>query len=257
MTHLDKLERSPDFYEKVKDYRKTEAAKYFSQQLHEQYLRLDSEEFSYRIINHWEKNGLLLHSRPDGKGWRRYSIIDVLWINIIGGLRNFGYSIESLKKLREFIVRADWKHQLSALDILEYYTAKILSQKSQTFVVVFNDGTMGLLNNIEYQDMISLMTTKDHLNINLNTIIQKVFEDVDLNPVLEEMMEITPDETYLLANARTGNYEYISVKITPETGLTYSPQDVKKNFLEIIDILNHDKYQKISIKVKGHDPISI
>ena len=62
-------------------------------------------------------------------------------------------------------------------------------------------------------------------------IIQKVFDQVDLNPVLEEMLEITPNETYLLANARTGNYEYINVRITRESGLTYSPQDIERTLL--------------------------
>ena len=107
MTHLDMMERSPEFYNKVKLYRRSEAAVIFAKQLHEQYLRLDNEDFSYRIINHWEKNGLLLNARPDGKGWRRYSIIDVIWINIMGALRDFGYSIEALKKLRAFLDRKD------------------------------------------------------------------------------------------------------------------------------------------------------
>ena len=257
MTHLDKMERSPEFYAKVKNYRRSEAAVIFGKQLHEQHLRLDSKDLSYRIINHWEKNGLLLNARPDGKGWRRYSIIDVIWINIMGALRDFGYSIEALKKLRDFLDRKDWKHQLSAMDLIEYYTAKVLSQKTQTFICVFSDGCLGILNNVEYQDMVGMMSTRNHININLNVIIQKVFEQVDLNPVLEEMLEITPNETYLLANARTGNYEYIDVRITPESGLTYSPQDIRKNFVELIDIINNDKFQEISIKVKGHDAVSI
>ena len=49
-------------------------------------------------------------------------------------------------------------------------------------------------------------------------------------------MEINPKEMFLLANARTGNYEYINVKITEETGITYSSKEYYKNFPELIDI---------------------
>ena len=44
--------------------------------------------------------------------------------------------------------------KLSAMDLIEYYTAKVLSQKTQTFICVFSDGCLGILNNAEYQDMV-------------------------------------------------------------------------------------------------------
>ena len=255
--HTNNIERPLGFYNNLRNYFNTEAASYFSEQINHQKLRIDSDDFSYRIINHWEKNGLLLNIRPDGKGWRRYSVIDLLWINIIGSLRKFGFSIESLKSLRSFIGQQIDGEDFNTLDLLTYYTGKVLSQKLQTFVLVFSNGTMDIMNNSEYQEATSEVGINNHIKINLNNILKKIFEDVNLEPVLEEMMELTPNEIYLLANARTGNYEYINIQITEHSGLTYSPDDIKKNFIELIDIINNEKFRSISIKVQGKDLISI
>jgi len=48
---------------------------------------------------------LITSNRPDDKGWRRYSLIDVVWLNIIKELRRFGYPLDQILKVKKNISR--------------------------------------------------------------------------------------------------------------------------------------------------------
>ena len=63
--------------------------KYFSKKhselrkkMQERNKRIEIKEFSYRIINHWEQNGLVEVDREGGTGWRKYSVCDLIWMKI-------------------------------------------------------------------------------------------------------------------------------------------------------------------------------
>jgi DNA-binding transcriptional MerR regulator len=54
-----------------------------------------------RNINHWESEGLLLKQARRGIKWRKFSLIDLLWINIIAELRSFGCPIKTIKAVKK------------------------------------------------------------------------------------------------------------------------------------------------------------
>ncbi|RYG08330.1 MAG: MerR family transcriptional regulator, partial [Chitinophagaceae bacterium] len=47
------------------------------------------DSISYRELNSWEKEGLLTVQR-EGREWRKFSVIDALWVKLIKELRGFG-----------------------------------------------------------------------------------------------------------------------------------------------------------------------
>lgn len=55
---------------------------------------------SYRELNHWASTGLLLESSEFGK-MRRFSVIELVWIEMLKELRNFSLSLPTIKKLKE------------------------------------------------------------------------------------------------------------------------------------------------------------
>ena len=76
--------------------------------LKEKKFKQRNSEISYRILNHWEKLGLIDNDRPQGKGWRKFSVIDIVWMEIIKELRNFGYSNDKILTVkRDLINRAE------------------------------------------------------------------------------------------------------------------------------------------------------
>jgi DNA-binding transcriptional MerR regulator len=76
-----------------------------SSDLH-QYLNLavrenGAENYSARVLNHWEKEGVLNDLREGGRGWRKYSPMDRIWIQLVQRLRAFGYPLSRIKVLKE------------------------------------------------------------------------------------------------------------------------------------------------------------
>lgn len=57
-------------------------------------------DITYRKINDWDENGLILQSRKTkNTGWRFFSILDVVRIKIVSELRRFGLKTNLIKKV--------------------------------------------------------------------------------------------------------------------------------------------------------------
>jgi len=59
-----------------------------------------SQFVNSRLLNYWiEENKLL--DKWEGKGWRKFSFVELVWLKIINDLRSFGVSFEILRKLKQ------------------------------------------------------------------------------------------------------------------------------------------------------------
>ena len=58
---------------------------------------------SSRLLNHWEKSGLLMESYEERK-WKRFNLIEYTWLKIIAEMRRYDLSHEIIRKAKESIV---------------------------------------------------------------------------------------------------------------------------------------------------------
>ena len=95
---------------------------------------------SYRTINNWEQHGLIDNSRDDNKRWRKFSLIDCVWIKIISDLRCFGFPIEKIKNIKESLYSRELggKMQLEKI-VLSFTTTEYL------LLLIFMDGKISTL----------------------------------------------------------------------------------------------------------------
>ncbi|GAB4495705.1 MAG: hypothetical protein OHK0019_25560 [Saprospiraceae bacterium] len=209
---------------------------------------LDSENLSYRIINHWENEGLISDLRPSGKGWRKYSLIDRVWIEVIVELRRFGYPLEQIKKVKEDLVRAE-TDSLSSFPFLEVYFVLAFVFKEPCYLLVFPDGKTSLVISREYKISDELGIIGSHIKINLNELIQRIYPEKDLKPITRNSLELLPEEMELMLFVRTGNFESVTVK----------RKNGKIDFIEgtetlsadtrLTEIMKKQDYQEIQMKV--------
>src|SRR2546421_3578374 len=80
-----------DFRDLFHEYCQSPAGKNVSQMLNDRNTPMKVNVASYRQINSWDKYGLIDIDRQ-GAEWRKYSIMDSIWLNIIYELRCFGYT---------------------------------------------------------------------------------------------------------------------------------------------------------------------
>ena len=63
---------------------------------------LDAQPFSYRMLNYMQTNGLLSDNRKDGKGWRRFSLLDCFYLGIMHHMQMLEVSQNGKKQFFDF-----------------------------------------------------------------------------------------------------------------------------------------------------------
>jgi DNA-binding transcriptional MerR regulator len=168
------------------------------------------KEISYKMLNDWEKAGLIDNKR-EGSEWRRFSIMDAIWLKIIQELRAFGMSLKQIKVTKESLEFQSRKCGVS-MPLLEFYTAFTIANKMPVLVLVFNDGVAIPANYTQYKVSRDFLGLENHIQLSLNNIIQGFFPDVDLKPTTENQTTLSIEEVELLAFMRVKVFEKIEVK---------------------------------------------
>ena len=168
------------------------------------------ESVTYRQLNSWEKEGLLIGDR-EGRGWRRFTILDAIWVRIIKELREFGMGWEQLKITKQSLEFESAKCGV-AMPLLEFYTAFAIGNKMPVLLLVFKDGVAVPANYSQYKIAREFKSIENHLQINLNEILQSFFPNADLKPKYKGELPLDIGEVELLAFLRVANYEKIEVR---------------------------------------------
>lgn len=153
---------------------------------------------SYRTVNHWEEMGLLFEDTERNEGWRKFSLVELVWLHIIKELREYGMSLEALKKVKEAITFPDKKHQFL---LLEMYIGALTKD---SFLIVSKDGLsgLGIAEEIEMTQQLRPFP-KSYITISINSMLKKAMTgkdvlvmrktflapmDTDVNKILHSVM---------------------------------------------------------------------
>jgi len=174
---------SEEYSNKFSSYFLSKEAEKISQLLNDRTQSLKPNAGSYRQVNSWDQYGLIDVNR-DGSEWRKYSIMDSVWLNLIAELRTFSVAIEKIKTTKETLEEGASKR--SPMPSLEFCIYKALLEKNQTFLLVFSDGSAIPIPFEEYMLNIASGELKNHIRIDLNEILLRQFENnKNMKPVYE------------------------------------------------------------------------
>lgn len=210
--------------------------------------KLSPGMFTYRIINHWEANGLLSSDRKNNTGWRKYSIMDIVWVFIIGELRTFGFSHEQIIKVKKHLTQRKEKPE-SFFPLLEYYVTLCLYCKP-VYLLVFPNGEAHPLSEKEYQLNRELSTSLNYIVIKLNYILQNIFSDQDLKPNFKHDFELSLDERKAVILLRLIKYQEITFTFANGESSTYELGNKEKDIPleDLVKMVISKKYESITIK---------
>ncbi len=213
------------------------------------------ETISYRELNSWEKAGLLTVER-EGREWRRFSIIDAIWVKLIKELREFGVTWKQLKIAKKSLEFESEKCGV-AMPMLEFYTAFIIAQKMPVLLLVFKDGITLPVSFTQYKVAKQTGGMPNHMQISLNDIIQGMVPELDLKPVHKPEMPLDFDEVELLAFLRMDHYEKVEIQYSSgKMEVLQGMQRMEIN-ARIGDVIRQHKYQKIEVVVNDGKSVSI
>ena len=142
--------------------------------LSEQVYKIGEEKLSSRVLNHWYEVGILEDDRPDGKGWKKFSISELLWIQIVIKLRSFGLNLARIKKVKKEIDIYNSMDTLSKCPLLDFHILIAANTPTPVKLIVFESGEASINRQIEIDIANELgMITEDFISIDLNKLVGK------------------------------------------------------------------------------------
>jgi DNA-binding transcriptional MerR regulator len=237
------------FYQYFKDIERNK----ISQVLNNTDRKLKFDSITYRELNSWAKEGLLTVNR-EGREWRKFSIIDAVWVKLIKELRGFGMSREQLKVAKQSLEFESEKCGVK-MPMLEFYTAFIIGAKMPVLLLVFKNGIAVPCSLTQYKVAKEIVGVDNHVQISLNELLQGMFPEVDLKPYQKAEMPLDVDEMELLAFLRVGEYENVEIKYSK--GRIDLIEGTERQVTEkVFDILNAKEYEEVTIRKRDDGVIT-
>ena len=242
--------RADGFDRALFGYLNSEHAELTHQTLNEKRFTLKRSEVGARVINHWESEGVTEDPREGGSGWRRFSILDMVWLHAVIRLRSFGMPMQKLKRARKSLedLPSFSLEDGPTVTLYEFYVTQAMLRQPVS-LIVFEDGEVELLAEGQSSEGITRMTggLADHVRISLNDILRKLFPKIDLKPEIDMPMHVSDEEVHVLLMLRTGNYESVTLKYHDgEIERIEAEEEVPER--RIIDILKENDFQDVTIK---------
>ncbi len=201
---------------------------------------------TYRQLNSWKD---LLTIEREGSEWRRFSIMDAIWVKMIKELREFGMSRKQLKVAKESLEFESKKCGV-AMPMLEFYTAFAIGAKMPVLIMIFKDGVAIPCSLTQYKIAKEFVGVENHIEISLNDLLQGMLPDVDLSPYILPESALTIDEVELLAFMRLGKYENVEVKYKDgKIDIIEGTERIATN--RIAEIMKEQSYDEIKIRRQG------
>lgn len=165
----------------IKFYFSEKAGSESSAILNDKTYYVNQEPITYRQLNHWEESGLL--PVREG-GWRKFSLVEALWVHIIYHLRStFEVRHDGIKTIKQCLTSGKNKYG-AFMPIFEIYVQEALVRKRRVFLVVFEDKSASPADS----DMVKELTKRSELGhillLDINMLLKKIIPKYEwaLNP---------------------------------------------------------------------------
>lgn len=178
---------------------------------------------TFRIINYWESVGLLDNNRESSSlAWRRFSMMDVIFIHLLTKLREFDLSIQKLKvtkqDLEKTLTIGKAKTDISGLEYA-YMRAVGLKDRGNTYFMLTPEGHIDC---VTQKDILLMQALEEmpegYICINFNQLLSSHIKlGKDSIPVYtENAYVLNKKEKAILEGLR--NKEYKSITIVHKNG---------------------------------------
>jgi DNA-binding transcriptional MerR regulator len=190
--------------------------------LSEQTHKIGEEKLSSRVLNHWYEVGILKDDRPNGKGWKKFSISELIWIRVVIKLRGFGLDLARIKKVKEEIDIYNSSKSISHCPLLDFHIFLAISSSIPVKLVVFESGEANVVRQIDIDIANQLgMLKEDFISIDLNKLVHTFFKkkkystdylgysDIPKSPILKEIEKSLSADDIQAITIRANGKDYV------------------------------------------------
>lgn len=242
----------------------------------------DLNNISYRTVNYWDEKGLLIGDieRFRSEGWRRFSFIEFVWIEILNSLRELGVSVDSavssifkafnyipvshkeLDIIPEEATRVYGNYR-EFLSTFKTYLLCATIMKNTVLIRVYSDGSSRIVRIDETDSKLENIAfdykenKRSFLSISINEIIERFLISKDIK-VIESVGILNENEIELLKCLKKNDVEEIKIvfedkkPILIETTHLHNYVENNKRLYEYIT----SPYEEITFKTFGTKTVS-
>lgn len=196
---------------------------------------------TYRIINHWSQQGLFDDSRDDNKGWRKFSLVDMVWLRVLLELRKFGISLDKMRVSYESISKNS--------EIFEFAIASCLMKRGM-YLFIFPDGytEIATKNVLNLSESSKYLKEASYLTISLNRCLELIFPGKNYSPKLDSF-ELSDKEISTLAELRLSDIDSLLIQMkNGDIEKINITKKYKDNIGKLSDLLNKVSFGDVEIK---------
>lgn len=253
-TYNRKIFKGNNFSSEMEKFRTSKEGEEIITGFNEKHLPL-SDNFTYRLINHWESIGLIDNTRKKEGNWRKFSPKDVIWMLLIIALRDFGFSNGKIANVKKSLIDLKDKNNIN-YPLLEYFIVVAFSEHP-VWIIVNKDGfaDIGSSTDIGITEGIGQLN-ENHIRISLNSLLQELSSE-DIMPKINFTIPLNKNECEIITAIRSGNYKSIKVRFNNGTINVLEKTEEISAEQKIIEILKENKFQDIEIKQKNGTIVSL
>lgn len=225
--------------------------------INEKVLSNQYTESGARVINLWIKDGLMDDERDESQRWHRFSLIEVIWINIIEELRDIGFNKEKIKKVKDQLL-LPIEGVDSKYPYLEFHLISSILYHRPFFILIDKEGNSNILGLDNY---IAILQSEDilcHTVLSLDGLFKKLIGKIDQSKwTFTELFRLSREELELLSFIKLNNFK--SIKVIRRNGKIDRFEGTEKlnPRKRMIDILNQGDYQNIEVKQENGKVVCI
>lgn len=211
----------------------------------------------YRLINHWDSKGLIPPGRDSSKQWRKFSIMDMIWLDVIEDLRAFGFSIENIRKVKEQL-HVPYKNTEATYPLLEFFVFTIIINYNPVFLRVDVNGKLKIL---LQRGLIENMKKEENgkcILLTLNDYVKERLPNMYVPPCYINLCDMGDDESSLIEIIRTKNFESIKIKMKDgKIDIIEGTEKIALKNKKIVDLLKDEDFQNIELKQESGKVVCI
>ena len=218
------------------------------------HLEIEKSDVSYRVLTHWDSLDLIECERDSSQGWRRFNLIETLWLSVIKKSRELGVSLEQMAKVKSSFFQKISSD--SSIDFADYYLIGAIFMKFPAFFIIFPEGHGEFLFYEEVDLNLSMGTVESHTSIFLspllNQILRKKIEwsfplQQTVSPKQAQVIDLMNIEDFDYLHILKKKNELTDVKIIKNFSGATKEQELQEAY-ENVSIENH--YENGGVKTR-------
>lgn len=234
----------------------------FIESLRKENFKLSDLGISARILNHWKNNNLLPVIR--GEGWNRFSFLEYIWLKIVISLRDFGFPLQNILKVKEWVFRPISKDEIATYDN-DYYQRKFDESK---IIYGFNNLAFALANMLLFRKPFLLIILqsgesvfvstekfqglpKPYISIPLLPLVKNFIQNPKNIAKIKDLQILNKKEQDVIEIIRSGEISELSIELKENDILSFKAErnvhaDLESRFL---DVTMNQKFANFSFSI--------